>query len=276
MKKLLLILIVTLFAGAANAQQYPFTYEYKEISGMHYVYFYKKSSISDKRLVVHYRIHFYSDRSSQSRMATILASGSQDRSTGYNEKFYIQVTNYEVTGDDSLSSPQSSSSSSSSESSPSATEQLRDKHQATVGTVSSTDVVWAEMNVGANYIEDYGTFYTFKQAQKACPEGWRLPTIAEYQSLFDLGSEWTTQEGVLGRRFNTGRQTIFLPAAGFRGVAKSSGKLISYKGHIFGGYYWAAGRGAGSKGEGFQFKKDGTWTVAPPATNEYQVRCVRK
>ncbi|MDL2320187.1 hypothetical protein LJC45_03540 [Alistipes sp. OttesenSCG-928-B03] len=222
MKKLLLILIATLFAGAANAQQYPFTYEYKEISGMNYVYFYKKNSISDKELVVHYRINFYSNRSSQSRMATILASGSSDRSTGYDEKFYIQITNYEVKGGGSSSSSQSSSSSSSSGSSSQSSSGItRDDvpPEYWVETdVKASAVVWAKANVGADSPERSGTYIYARHLlgqYNACPEGWRPPTTWELRSLASSKSKWTTVNGVEGRLFYTGSQEVFLPAAGY-------------------------------------------------------------
>ncbi len=34
------------------------------------------------------------------------------------------------------------------------------------------------------YCEAYGRLYTFKAAQEACPEGWHVPTIAEWNLLF--------------------------------------------------------------------------------------------
>jgi len=34
------------------------------------------------------------------------------------------------------------------------------------------------------YCEAFGRLYTFKAAQEACPDGWHVPTIAEWQLLF--------------------------------------------------------------------------------------------
>lgn len=39
-------------------------------------------------------------------------------------------------------------------------------------------------NEGA-YCEAYGRLYTFKAAVAACPEGWHIPTIAEWNLLFN-------------------------------------------------------------------------------------------
>lgn len=266
MKKLLLILLVTLFAGAAQAQQYPFFYEVKESGGMYYAHFSKKSSIADKQLVIHYRMVFSSNRSSQNRMATILASGSQDRSQGVNEPFRIDITNYEVTGGDSPSSSQSSSSSSSSGSSSSSSR----------ATVAPESVVWATSNVGdrgtfATSPEDYGGYYTFKQAQKACPKGWRTPTTAEFQSLVDSKSEWTRVNGVNGRRFDTGSQTIFLPAAG------ADGNRVVEKS----GFYWSDSPSYAGGGYSLSFSSIGG--ISAPHVDhgtlleiEQSVRCVKK
>ncbi len=71
---------------------------------------------------------------------------------------------------------------------------------------------------------------------------WRMPTEAECQELIDnTTSEWTTQNGVYGRKFTskTNGKSIFLPAAGYRwsgelGYAGSSG---GYWSSTLGGSY---------------------------------------
>jgi hypothetical protein len=79
----------------------------------------------------------------------------------------------------------------------------------------TVDVVWAESNVaaqgtfGANP-QSYGNYYTFAEATTACPDGWRLPTLTEFQSLGT--GVWTTINGVSGRSFRD--NTVFIPAAG--------------------------------------------------------------
>lgn len=47
----------------------------------------------------------------------------------------------------------------------------------------------------------FGRFYTFEQAQAACPDGWRIPTDAEWQELYD---SYSGNAGALmaGARFN--------------------------------------------------------------------------
>jgi len=72
---------------------------------------------------------------------------------------------------------------------------------------------------------------------------WRMPTLAECQDLVNkCSSEWTTVNGVYGRKF-TGPNggTIFLPAAGNHW----GGELLSAGSH---GDYWSSALGEGDPG----------------------------
>ncbi len=60
------------------------------------------------------------------------------------------------------------------------------------------------------------TATTWETANKVCPEGYRIPTNAEIQSLIDSGGQWTVLNGVNGRLFGNGGNSVFLPAAGYR------------------------------------------------------------
>lgn len=40
------------------------------------------------------------------------------------------------------------------------------------------------------YCNKYGRLYNYEQANKACPEGWHVPTIAEWKYLFDFFGGW--------------------------------------------------------------------------------------
>ena len=76
---------------------------------------------------------------------------------------------------------------------------------------------------------------TLAKANDPCPTGWRVPTHEEQESLASANSEWTTQNGVNGRLFGNGENTLFLPAAG--GRSNYSGGLANVG---TGGYYWSS------------------------------------
>ena len=81
---------------------------------------------------------------------------------------------------------------------------------------------------------------TWEKANDPSPSGWRVPTSAEIQSLLDankVSNEWTTQNGVSGRKFTdrTTGNSIFLPAAGFRSYSNGT---LDYAGS--GGGYWSS------------------------------------
>lgn len=81
-------------------------------------------------------------------------------------------------------------------------------------------VKWATRNVGANNPEDYGIYHKWWETRSICPctDGWRLPTEEEVEKLINSGSQWATVNGVNGRKFGKGKNTIFLPAAGYNNV----------------------------------------------------------
>ena len=71
-----------------------------------------------------------------------------------------------------------------------------------------------------------------------CPAGWSVPDDDNIKKLLDsekVGSEWTSVNGVNGRKFtdNTTDASLFLPAAGYR-----------YQGTLYGtgleGHYWSS------------------------------------
>jgi len=81
---------------------------------------------------------------------------------------------------------------------------------------------------------------TWETTNNVCPAGFRVPTLAEIQSLLNTAfvtNVWTPENGINGRKFtdiSTGN-TLFLPAVGNRsgvdGTLGSAGSL---------GYYWSA------------------------------------
>jgi uncharacterized protein (TIGR02145 family) len=110
--------------------------------------------------------------------------------------------------------------------------------------VEINGIKWATRNVGeigtfvVNPKQD-GNHYTWEEAQAVCPTGFRLPTRAEIDKLVNkskVTNEWTTLDGVRGRRFTdiANGNSIFLPAAGYRFYSGA----IEYVGT--GGNYWSS------------------------------------
>jgi len=105
-------------------------------------------------------------------------------------------------------------------------------------------VSWAVSGSITGWKRNTQTVTAWRKNSDPSPTGWRVPTYAEIYKLLDTSkvkTEWTTQNGVKGRKFTdkaTGK-SIFLPAAGCRqhtaGVLENVG---SY------GYYWGSNRPA--------------------------------
>ena len=81
----------------------------------------------------------------------------------------------------------------------------------------------------------------WEKSNDPSPAGWRVPTNAEFITLlFDddkVSNEWTTQNGVIGRKFTdkaTGN-SIFLPAAGNRDGSEGLLNLVDIQGN-----YWTS------------------------------------
>lgn len=137
-------------------------------------------------------------------------------------------------------------------------------------------VTWAAANVGepgtfAADPEDFGGYYTFWQALKACPAGWRVPTREEIESLACSESRWTTVNGVAGRRFGGGEGSLFLPAAGRR---RASTGLM----HGDTGFYWTATKATFRGRYDFVFDEEKVpepWGVIQ-SHNRLSVRCVKE
>jgi len=98
---------------------------------------------------------------------------------------------------------------------------------------SNGDTTWGNSNP---------TSTVWETANDPSPEGWRLPTTYEFNKLLDTAkviNEWTTQNGVNGRKFTdkANENFLFLPANGFRGDLKGE---VGDAGSL--GAYWGANR----------------------------------
>jgi uncharacterized protein (TIGR02145 family) len=107
-----------------------------------------------------------------------------------------------------------------------------------------------------------------------CPAGWRLPTSAEMETLFDktkVTNEWTTQNDATGLLFTdkTTNATLFLPAAGVRYY--SDGTLISAGSY---GGYWSGTTDSSIGAESLNFISYGAEWNGNYRTFGFSVRCV--
>jgi uncharacterized protein (TIGR02145 family) len=94
-------------------------------------------------------------------------------------------------------------------------------------TVKIGNIAWATCNLGAEKQHDYGSFFTWEEAQKSCPEGWRLPAKKEFDALIALsnGGDWSTLNEVEGRWFGESdeeQKRLFFPAGGFKEPSSDS------------------------------------------------------
>ena len=134
-------------------------------------------------------------------------------------------------------------------------------HWIDLGLPSGTQ--WRCCNEGASTPEAYGGYYTFGQVSSA-------PTKDQIQELLGYcSSEWTTLNGVNGRKF-TGPNggTIFLPAAGYRWNGEF-GNVGS------GGYYWSSTPGDEHNAVELGFGSGGAYWDGSNRYGEQSVRPVR-
>jgi uncharacterized protein (TIGR02145 family) len=145
------------------------------------------------------------------------------------------------------------------------------------GGVTINGITWATRNVGDKGMfvdkpEDYGEFYTFDEAKTVCPTGWHTPTLTEFQNLANSGSVWISVNGVNGRRFGNGNNTIFLPAAGYRYYG--TGQVVGQNTY---GFYWSSTSHSATDGGPLYFSAT---FVSPlsysPYASGFGVRCVRQ
>ena len=90
-------------------------------------------------------------------------------------------------------------------------------------------------NGGTNWDSSNVAGTTWIKAKDPCPAGWRVPTLIELESLADFDSYWGNLNGVSGRFWGSGVQTLFLPAAGYRYYTNGA----FYYGGTY-GTYWSS------------------------------------
>ena len=104
-----------------------------------------------------------------------------------------------------------------------------------------------------------------------CPQGWRVPTRAELESLSRAESTWiTTRRGVSGRLFGTAPNQLFLPAAGFRHESNAARPPVGTH-----GTYWSSTPYGSTLAWRLLIIYSGVSNVLRnPRANGFTVRCV--
>ena len=130
-------------------------------------------------------------------------------------------------------------------------------------------VVWAPVNVGASEQSEYGDYFTWIGAHRACPDGWRLPTKEEYSSL-KANNWWNPVGDVNGSWFygsSFENSSIFLPAAGNESGSISWG---------YAGYYLTMDQAySPDYGYAFTFRsEEKSLSSVSNSGGKYSVRCV--
>jgi uncharacterized protein (TIGR02145 family) len=125
-----------------------------------------------------------------------------------------------------------------------------------------------------NWDASFDAILTWLPNNDPCPEGWRIPTQAELQSLLNSGSTWTTQNGVNGRKFGTAPNQIFLPAAGCRHFNNGVLSFVNEQ-----GFYWsstASNDADASNAIDLYFHAEAAFNGTWQKTNGHNVRCVEE
>ena len=144
-------------------------------------------------------------------------------------------------------------------------------------------VGWSSTNPMVN--SDGGTVWnssiptstTWERANDPCPQGWRIPTLQEFQSLNSAGITWTENwngTGVNGHLYGTSPNQIFLPAAGWRPGGFGT---LTYVGTY--GHYWSSTQNVSAGAWTLQFSNSGSNVISSGnlfgiRVSGHSVRCV--
>lgn len=130
-------------------------------------------------------------------------------------------------------------------------------------------VLWADCNLNATAISEYGDYYTFNDALTLNVGGWRLPTKEELEELSsECDWQWVAIDGYYGYNvIGSNGNSIFFPAAGF----KTDGELFKV-GEI--GNYWTSSQEDDAKWF-LDFNKDGYYINSMTLDDAQSVRLVK-
>lgn len=133
-----------------------------------------------------------------------------------------------------------------------------------------------------SYCDRYGRLYVWNSAVNACPEGWHLPTKAEWKTLFDFvggddvaGEKLKSADGSTNwyKKSSDAYGFSFLPNGGRYDMGDDGG--IAYYSAGYEGKMWSSTEEDPGIAFMFQFGDDNklTW-IADPSQNAFGVRCL--
>ena len=107
---------------------------------------------------------------------------------------------------------------------------------------------WATRNVDAPgtfapYPESSGMFFQkidLTRIGNPCPQGWRLPTADEFESLANVNNVWATKNGINGSLFGNVPNQIFFPAVGFISCFRGEDYCGDVNRANTHGHYWSS------------------------------------
>lgn len=86
-------------------------------------------------------------------------------------------------------------------------------------SITIDGLTWATCNVGATNRSGWGKLFTYDMALQACPEGWRLPTRDEIETIMSLfthlGISEDSVDGLFFSCSSPDGDSVFLPSAGY-------------------------------------------------------------
>ncbi len=164
--------------------------------------------------------------------------------------------------------------------------------KAAVATVETPAAAIGGWTASPSYNQHQPAFYNsgsdavktgvVKTTNDPCPDGWRMPTRAEWVAIMTTTNNtqsrtgsWTNSEtnyrtGLLLTPVGSSSATIYLPAAGYRGPSNGA---LSYRGS--GGCYWSSTQVSNTGGYHLYFYSS---SVDPQLynskSNGYSIRCV--
>lgn len=143
----------------------------------------------------------------------------------------------------------------------------------------SASVPMISVPAGVKWDDEGSPTAAWLDMSNPCPEGWRVPTVEEWQALCDgakVYSEWVKEGNSSGRRFTdrSSNASIFIPVAGYRDYHDGTLFAVSSVAR-----YWSATPVSSTaiRAYSLTFNDVNVKPARPRYTgNGFSVRCVRK